>query len=387
MGHLMAETKAKVFVSGCFDMLHSGHVEFLQQAAEHGELYVALGADRTLYELKGRCPVNNEEERRFMLQSVGCVQEAIISRGSGYLDFAEELRRIQPDIFVVNEDGNTPDKRKLVESLGIRYIVLQRTPHGQLPPRSTTDLRRVNQMPYRIDLAGGWIDQPFVSQHSPGAVVTLSIEPTVEFNDRSGMATSTRRAALDLWGPRLPTGDPAKLAKALFCYDNPPGTEQISGAQDAVGIVYSGLARSLYNGVYWPVAIEHVQEEAALRFVEDLLYLIPLGPRGQEFDVLGDTHITRARAQALAAASDDCWQAIQGCNAPAFGQAVRRSFEAQIAMFPRMMTPMIEELLKQYREHALGWKISGAGGGGYLILVAERPIENALRPLARREFV
>jgi len=127
-----------------------------------------------------------------MVQNVACVHQALISSGCGYLDFEPELRAIQPDIFVVNEDGNTPDKRKLVESLGIEYVVLQRTPHDGLLPRSTTDLRKIDQLPYRIDLAGGWLDQPFVSKHHPGSVITLSIEPTLEFNERS-VAPTIRR--------------------------------------------------------------------------------------------------------------------------------------------------------------------------------------------------
>lgn len=101
----MSEAGKKVFVSGCFDMLHSGHVEFLQRAAEYGELTVALGSDRTVFELKGRPPINSEEERRFMLANVACVKQAVISRGSGYLDFEPELRELMPDVFVVNEDG------------------------------------------------------------------------------------------------------------------------------------------------------------------------------------------------------------------------------------------------------------------------------------------
>ncbi|MCL4827732.1 MAG: adenylyltransferase/cytidyltransferase family protein [Caldilinea sp.] len=139
----MSEAGKKVFVSGCFDMLHSGHVEFLQRAAEYGELTVALGSDRTVFELKGRPPINSEEERRFMLANVACVKQAVISRGSGYLDFEPELRELMPDVFVVNEDGNTPAKRKLCERLGIEYVVLQREPHPGLTPRSTTALRTV----------------------------------------------------------------------------------------------------------------------------------------------------------------------------------------------------------------------------------------------------
>ena len=131
----------KVLVSGCFDMLHSGHVEFFQRAAACGdELVVALGSDKTIFDLKGRLPVNSESERRFMVQNVSCVHQALISNGSGYFDFEPELRTLRPDVFVVNEDGNTPDKRRLVESLGIEYVVLQRTPHDGLHPRSTTAL-------------------------------------------------------------------------------------------------------------------------------------------------------------------------------------------------------------------------------------------------------
>ena len=371
--------KQRVFVSGCFDMLHSGHVEFLQRAAAYGDLYVALGADRTVYELKGRAPVTGEQERRFMVGALGCVCQAFISSGSGYLDFEPELRALRPDLFVVNADGNTPAKRKLCEELGIEYVVLQRDPHGGLPARSTTDLRRQPRMPYRIDLAGGWLDQPFVSRHHPGAVITVSIEPTIEFNERSGMATSTRRKAIDLWGPRLPAGDPHKLAKTLFCYDNPPGTAEVSGAQDTIGIVFPGLARSHYAGGYWPQQIDHVTAEQTLQFVEDHLFLAPLGPRGADYAVLSATRIDAARAQRLAAAAEDCWDALLRHDLRAFGASVRASFEAQLAMFPNMCTPTVGEMVDYYRDKALGWKLCGAGGGGYLAIVAEEPVGNEIR--------
>src|SRR5208282_1896579 len=96
----------KVFVSGCFDMLHSGHIEFLARAAAYGEVHVAIGSDRTITELKGRQPVNTEEERQYMLQAVRHVKECLISRGAGMMDFAAELKRVSPDVFIVNEDGN-----------------------------------------------------------------------------------------------------------------------------------------------------------------------------------------------------------------------------------------------------------------------------------------
>lgn len=377
----------KVMVSGCFDMLHSGHIAFLQEAARQGdELYVALGSDQTVYDLKGRAPVNTEDERLYMVQSINCVTQAFVSTGSGMLDFADELRTMKPDVFVVNEDGNTPQKEALCAAEGIEYRVLQREPHTGLPPRSTTALRRVDQMPYRIDLAGGWLDQPFVSTLYPGPVLTISIEPTIAFNERSGMATSTRNVALDMWGAKLPTADPEKLAYILFCVDNPPGTVEVSGSQDSIGIAMPGLNKANYTGKYWPESIDKVRDELTLQFVEQSLYLIPLGPRESGYNPLAKQHITTENAKALADAAEGAWQAILAHDRRAFGDFTRQAFEAQVKMFPFMAGEMVYNLIDRYRDQALGWKLSGAGGGGYLILVADEPIEKGIRVVVRREL-
>ena len=375
---------SKVLVSGCFDLLHSGHITFFETASRYGDLYVALGSDRTVFDLKGKTPVNSQEERLYMVQSVRCVHQAFISQGSGMLDFIDELISIKPDYFVVNADGNTPEKEEMCQKYGIEYIVLRREPHEGLVPRSTTALRTVNQIPFRIDLAGGWLDQPYVSKHYPGSVITISIEPTIQFNNRSGMASSTRRAAIDMWGPRIPAGDPEKLAKILFCCDNPPGTEIISGSQDSIGIVFPGLANAYYKGDYWPTKIDRISDESYLHFIESHLFLVTLGPRNAEYNVLENTNIDRRGAKILADAAQNCWAAIEEKDAGKFGSAVRDSFEAQISMFPNMMNPSVARLIANYKDVTLGWKLSGAGGGGYLILVSDSPIENALQVTAKR---
>jgi glycerol-3-phosphate cytidylyltransferase-like family protein len=346
---------------------------------------VALGSDQTVFDLKGKLPVNSENERLFMVKSVRCVADAFISQGSGMLDFIEEFKQMKPDLMVVNADGHMPEKQQLCEQYGVEYVVLQREPYGNLPPRSTTALRSVSHIPFRIDLAGGWLDQPFVSKYHPGSVVTISIEPTLQFNERSGMASSTRRAAIELWGVRIPPGDPEKLAKILFCYDNPPGTRVISGSQDSIGIVFPGLANAHYDGAYWPTYIERICDEPVLQFVENALYLITLGPRQSEYDVLENTRIDAEKAKALADVTEDCWQAIQNQDIQKFGASMKAVFEAQIAMFPNMMNDSIARLIEKYNHTALGWKLSGAGGGGYLVLVSEKPIENATKIYARRE--
>lgn len=374
----------KVFVSGCFDLLHSGHVAFFQEASKYGDLYVAIGSDRTVFELKNRPTINNENERKYMIKALAHVKDVVIASGSGMLDFVQELKEIKPDCFVVNEDGNLLEKKKLCEELGIQYIVLQRDPHPGLTARSTTALRGMSNIPYRIDLAGGWLDQPFVSQHYPGPVLTVSIHPTIEFNQRSGMASSTRASAVEIWGARLPQDNVEKLAKMLFAFDNPPGTKEISGSQDSIGIIYPGLARADYAGKYWPEHITSYQDEATLTFVEEALYLIPLSPRPSGFHVLENTCITLEGAKNLAVATENCWQAILAKDVAGFGQSLRASFDAQVAMFPNMLTDTMLELIDIYREKAVGWKVSGAGGGGYLILASDHPIENAVRISIRR---
>ncbi len=145
-----------------------------------------------------------------------------------------------------------------------------------------------------------------------------------------------------------------------------------------------GLNRANYAGHYWPEQIQSVHDEAVLSWLERHLYLVTLGPRVHDYDVLADTHIGPVGAQALADAADACWEAILAMDAKAFGRHFSASFDAQIAMFPNMADQSIFDMIEQYRHQALGWKLSGAGGGGYLILVSEKPVERAIQVKVRR---
>ena len=114
--------RKKVFVTGCFDMLHSGHVAFLQEAATYGDVYVGLGSDTTVFHLKGLYPVNNQDERKYMLEALSCVKKVYLNSGSGIMDFVNEIKQLKPDIFLVNEDGNSPAKESLSKNLGSEYL-------------------------------------------------------------------------------------------------------------------------------------------------------------------------------------------------------------------------------------------------------------------------
>jgi cytidyltransferase-like protein len=376
----------KVLVSGCFDLLHSGHVAFLKSAASYGDLYVCIGSDKTVYELKGRYPVITQDERKYIIESLACVKECKINKGSGLLDFLSELEEIQPSFFVVNEDGNTPNKMELCKTKNIELIVLDRVPSEGLPARSTTSLRTNSIIPFRIDLAGGWLDQPYVNKLHAGPVITISIEPTIEFNNRSGMASSTRNKAIELWKAQLPEGDPLQLSKVLFSYENPPGTKDVAGSQDALGIVMPCLNYYHYaQDSYWPSEIKSIDDDSILSWLENHLYLIPLDPRNSNYEVLANTSITENGAKDLAVAANNSWNAILKKDLHAFGTAFLASFHAQIAMFPNMLDESIKPIIDRYASKSIGYKLSGAGGGGYLILIAEKEIENAIQIKIRRK--
>ena len=366
----------KVFVSGCYDLLHSGHVEFFRQASQYGDLYVGLGSDSTILHYKNHKPLFPEQERLFMVKAVRYVKDAFINDGDGVMDFIGTVDRIKPDIFVVNEDGSSEEKRRFCEERGIEYIVLQRIPSEGLEARSSTCLKQnLCEIPTRLDLAGTWIDQPYVSCFAPGWAITISLEPTFEVRERCGLSTSTRNMIRKIWPMRLPDMDPEMLAKLVFCFENDPERSDgiISGAQDAIGICMPGLVRHHYDNRFWPDRFESCHDEEVLRWLENHLCMIPMEPRRPGCSVVEGKDITVAKVKALAQAADDCWEAILKRDLTGFAKAYKASFNAQTAMFPAMIQGCVQSFIDTYSvmPGVLAWKMPGAGGGGYLALVVE----------------
>jgi cytidyltransferase-like protein len=134
--------RKKIIATGCYDWFHSGHVRFTEEASGHGDLYVCLGSDANVRLLKGKGrPLLTQDERRYVVGSMRYVKQALITTGTGWVDADPEIRRLKPDIYVVNEDGNKGGKREYCQELGIEYLVLKRTPASGLPQRNSTILR------------------------------------------------------------------------------------------------------------------------------------------------------------------------------------------------------------------------------------------------------
>ena len=137
-----APGRKKVIVTGCYDWFHSGHVRFFEEVSAYGDLYVVVGHDANIRLLKGAGhPLFSQQERRYLVGSIRYVTQALISSGDGWLDADPEIRRIKPDIYAVNEDGDKGGKREYCARMGLEYLVLRRTPAPGLPRRTATELR------------------------------------------------------------------------------------------------------------------------------------------------------------------------------------------------------------------------------------------------------
>ena len=349
-------------------------MEFFRQAAQYGDLYVGIGSDATIQDYKHHKTIYSENERLFMVKAIRYVKDAYINAGSGVMDFVPTMDIVRPDVFVVNADGSSEEKRRLCAERGIEYVVLERTPQEGLQARSSTALKLSPcRIPTRLDLAGTWIDQPYVSQHGPGWAITISLEPDFEVRERCGLSTSTRNMIRKIWPFQLPNMDPETLAKLVFCFENDPERSDgiISGAQDAIGICMPGLVRHWYNGRFWPEKIESCHDEAVLSWLEDHLCMIPMFPRRPGCSVVEGQDVTTEKVRNLTSAADACWKAILDRDLDGFAAAYKASFAAQVAMFPAMIQPGVQDYIDQYSAlpGVLAWKMPGAGGGGYLALV------------------
>jgi cytidyltransferase-like protein len=134
--------RKKVVATGSYDWFHSGHVRFFEELNAHGDLYVVVGHDANIRLLKGDGhPLLPQGERRYVVDSIKYVKQAMISSGDGWLDADPEIQLLKPDIYAVNEDGDKGGKREYCKKHGIQYLVLKRIPAPGLPQRSSTNLR------------------------------------------------------------------------------------------------------------------------------------------------------------------------------------------------------------------------------------------------------
>lgn len=254
-------------------------------------------------------------------------------------------------------------------------------------PVEITDF--IGKVPYRMALAGGWIDQPFVSQLNPtppGSMVVVGLEPTQRFMDRSGMATSTRRVAMELWDGQLPAGDPAAIVRMLYDAEN-RGKAEPSGAQDMAGLVYPGISRldfdAQFEGGYFPAHIETSVDAQVAAWLEDVFYLIPVNQRAPGYNPLGIKNLDPEWIRRLGQSGKDCYAAILAQDLKALGQTMNETMLCWEKILPQTVrhdtiSVDLMGLLCYYQAHFPGAMYSGCGGG-YLFVVSERPVPGGFK--------
>ena len=374
-----------MLVAGYFDLLHSGHIRFLEEASQYGRLVVSLGSDANSIASKGKAPICSENERKYMLESVRYVSEVLISTAKGQLSFEMHLKSICPDRFVINGDGHTDEKRKACEEKGVIYTVLERLPKGDFSPRSSTDMRDVDLIPHRLDLAGGFFDQKKLNKIVPGSAVIANIE-TMNFVDRAGMSSSTRKVIHELFGNKLPVNQSEQdLANIILAYEN-FDQEYVSGATDAYGLVFSSVCRFKFRNSYRPFSIEKINDNNVLSWLEEHLFLKLTHPRPDGYEVFDGTEVFPAELLLrYEKASDETWRAIQNQDLADLIHCVNLTSQIQKQLIPGYISRAVAPELAKLQGEGYGCKLMGAGGAGYILIVANTQPVDAQKITIRRQ--
>lgn len=340
----------RVFVSGCYDIVHAGHIQFFREARALGDhLTVSFASTEVLWLHKQRRSSLPDDHKRALLEALDCVDAVVIGRGHDEgIDFREDFLRLRPDVLAVTEDDKwSPLKQALCTEVGARYVVLPKTP-PQFSPVSTTQIvkfiRAPEVAPLRVDFAGGWLDAPRFAR-AGAFVVNCAISPTVSlrawpYERNAGLGGSGAWALLngrDGVAAELDLGvgwqDPAIIAETGLCVWR-------SGARPALELKHNADFLRGRLALFWTGVPHDTPDLAKL-------------PRDYE-----------AIARAGATARDAVWRS----DLALLADAVRQSFEN--VQRREGMAPLPADV-----PGALAWKYCGGGFGGYAAYLFAAPAQ------------
>jgi hypothetical protein len=246
----------------------------------------------------------------------------------------------------------------------------------------------IGSIPNRLQLAGGWIDQPFVSKlnpRPPGSMVVVSLEPTFRVMDRSGCASGTRAVATRLWNGRLPDRPLDELVRELYRAEN-EGKPNPSGSQDMIGLVCPGINRldydaAVHDGIF-PSHIETLIDPLPAQWLERVLHLLPVEPRPEGYDPLEEQHLEPEWIARLGQTGKDCFDAIRRMDVAALGASLNETMLCWEKLLPCVVRhPLIKldlkRILQAYQRKFSGAMFSGCGGG-YLIVASLEEVPGSL---------
>ncbi len=251
----------------------------------------------------------------------------------------------------------------------------------------------IGDIPNRLALAGGWIDQPFVSQRNPsppGSMVVVSLEPTFLCMDRCGFASSTRKVALRLWNGELPVGDRAELVRELYEEENRDRLEP-SGSQDMIGLIYPGISRLDfdfdYQGGVFPRHVESNTDADVAHWLETVMHMLPIAQRSDGYNPLEIKNLDPDWIGRLGESGKSCFRAIVNRDLTGLGESMNECMECWETILPntvqhRALTVDLKAILKHYQGRYAGAMYSGCGGG-YLFVISEEPVPGGIKAKVR----
>lgn len=247
----------------------------------------------------------------------------------------------------------------------------------------------IGKLPYRLALAGGWIDQPFVSKHNPnppGSMVVVSVVPEFRFMNKCGLGTSTRSVALKLWGASFPDENLHRLMRQLYDIENANRSDP-SGSQDMAGIIFPGINRLDYDfnveGGFFPAYIASNNDPQVALWLETHLHILPVNQRPEGYYPLGIKHLDPEWIARLGNTGKQCYSAILAKDAYALGESMNETMRCWEAILPHVVrhpsiTVDLMELLGYYQSRYDGAMFSGCGGG-YFYVIADEPVPGSFQ--------
>jgi len=345
-----------VFVSGCFEIIHGGHVEFFRQARGLGDrLVVCIATDEVIRRLKHRESAIPLYHRVQVVAAIEFVDSLMTDDGrmdsEPYWNFVPSFQQIKPDVLAVTDDDpHIDDKRAFCTCEGAQLIVLAKTlPRYGTPDAaiSTSEIRRRiignRRVPLRVDFAGGWLDVPGLAPDgTDGYIVNCAISPTVTADD---------------WNDYLPGGGlGGSAALAILEGRDPFVSEQQAGVgwQDPAVITETGLC--VWAGCRAKPRLLHRDPADWLRG------LMAIRWTGQGHSTPELAALSRSYAD-IVLASIQAQYAVVNRDVAALATAIANSYFAQIG----------EGMAPLDFWGALAVKYLGSGWGGYALHLFNSP--------------
>ena len=143
----------KVTVAGTFDIIHPGHIYFLEEASKYGDLHVIVARNENVRKIKGKKPIFSEKERKLVIENMKLVKKAYLGDLN---DFFKVIEFINPDIIFLGPDQNKAWVETETQKRGLHAKIIQLDLRKNYSSSGTLEILRRVYMEMNKEGKGGW---------------------------------------------------------------------------------------------------------------------------------------------------------------------------------------------------------------------------------------